>query len=147
MLPDGSVLGGSLHWMIPAGAPATKNAGGWVLQGTFMVAGARLDRDTQAASSLAPVLIGSAFYCRFTDAGPKCIPVKVANQTIAITALAAFSLQDGDAQRDVLWLGVFGAMPMPGQSAQDIAMGVREIHRCETSDEENEVKCKLATMK
>jgi hypothetical protein len=31
-LPDGSVLGGRLHWLVPAGAPATPGAGGFILQ-------------------------------------------------------------------------------------------------------------------
>jgi hypothetical protein len=142
-LPDGTFLGGNVHWLVPDGAEATARAGGWVARGTFLPPSGRLDAEARAVNSLMPVLVGQAFHCRFADKGPRCLPVPATATAVGYTPLGVFTLRDGAARRDVIWLGLFGdaaAAPVAGASAQ---LGIRELHRCETGDDADEVTCKL----
>jgi hypothetical protein len=143
-LDDGTHLGGGVHWIVPKGAAATPRAGGWVAQGMFLTPTNRVDRDGVAVRSLAPVLFGRAFHCRFTDTGAKCMPVPATSKTAGYTLLCTFSLEDGGVRREVLWVGIFGEVPQVG--TVDPALGIKELHRCETT-EDTDVRCQLVSMK
>src|SRR5262249_36496545 len=137
----------ALTWVIPLGASATPRAGGWVAQGAFLQPTATLDlrAGAMAVNSLSPILIGRAFHCRFGDKGPRCVPLP--KMTGAMALLAAFTLQDGDAQREVLWVGQFGQMqPLPGDDP-NVSLGIREVTRCETTEDSETITCKPVAMK
>lgn len=143
MLPDGTYLGGNVHWLVPTDAEASMRGGGWVAQGTFLPPSGRLDDEARAVNSLMPVLIGRAYHCRFAEGGPRCLPVPATAAAVGYTPLGVFSLRSGDIRRDVIWLGLFGTVgetPAPGVDPQ---LGIKELHRCETADGANEVVCKL----
>jgi hypothetical protein len=146
-LPDGTVLGGSLNWMIPEAATATPGAGGWVTRGVV------LEEHLRAAASGAKelslrdisVVVGQVYHCRFTDAGPRCLAAPVTDKARPFVPLASLSLRDGAATRDVLWIGLVA--PPPGSVVFAAATNIQEVHRCETRDDASEVTCKLTAMK
>jgi hypothetical protein len=142
-LPGGGWLGGA-HWIVPVGAAATPKASGWVAQGVFFNPSSGLDRDAMAVNSLAPVLLGRAFHCRFPNEGPVCIEVPATAKTIGYTILGTFSLADGGVRREVIWLGSFGDVQQPGV---DRALGIRQIQRCETTEDSPTIDCKPVTLK
>ncbi len=146
-LPDGKFLGGGVDWVIPKGAAATARAGGWLARGVFMspafaVGGTFFYVDTNKVQAT-PVFVGDLYHCRFADAGPTCIPLKLETSTTGYVLLGAFSLKDGDRRDEVLWVGLFDATP--GVEGGD-ALGVKEIQRCTTREDLGEVTCKKASM-
>jgi hypothetical protein len=141
-LPDGTFFGGSVHWVVPSAAAATPRASGWVAQGTFFAASFASGSGANADVGLrTPVLLGRAYHCRFADAGPQCIPVPVTSTALGFAILGSFSLHDGPAQREVLWIGL---LPVGNTGT---SLEIRELHRCETTEDANEVICKLVSMK
>lgn len=146
-LPDGKYLGGGVDWIIPEDAPATPRSGGWLARGLFMSATRAVTGIDTAASVVRPpsetVFVGSLYHCRFADAGPVCLPVKLETEATGYALLGAFSLRDGAARREVLWLGVF----QPDLAASsDVALAVTEIHRCETTEDSTDITCKRARL-
>lgn len=142
-LPDGQPLGGG-HWIVPAGAKATPKMSGWVAEGIFYAPSSGLSQDAMAVNSLAPILIGRAYHCRFADEGAKCIEVPATAKTSGYTILGSFSLIDGSTTREVLWVGIFGDVAAPGV---DRALGIREIQRCETTEDSPDINCKPVTLR
>ena len=147
LLPDNSVLGGGVHWIIPADAKATPAASGWVAQGLFTRFQNVMDRDPKlGALWLSTVLIGRAYHCRFTNDEPRCLEVPVTRKEVGYVPLGTFSLQEGDVRREVLWIGIFGetAGVVLGN---DAALAIKEVHRCETTENANGVDCKPVAMR
>ena len=142
-LPGGGWLGGA-HWIVPPGSKATPRASGWVAQGVFFNPSSGIDKDAMAVNRLAPVLMGRAFHCRFPNEGPVCIEVPSTKKTFGYTILGTFTLADGATTHEVLWLGLFGEVAQPGV---DRALGIREIQRCETTEDSPTIDCKPVTLK
>ncbi len=143
-LPDGTILGGSLHWIL-SGHTATPRAGGWVAQGAFLQAPVGVDEQGKPLAQRSPVLVGRAFHCRFAEGGPRCLPVPATDKSLVFAALGAFSLRDGDVRRDVLWVGTL-AVDAP-VNPNPMAYEIRVLHRCETTEDSDSVTCKVAAMK
>lgn len=150
VLPDGTYLGGGVTWLVPDGAPATPRSSGWLARGIFVrpaaTTGLTGTRQQNAVNSLAPVLMGQIYHCRFADSGPTCLPLSVTTPTTGYTVFGTFSLKDGDKRREVIWIGIFGEMAA-GVDGGASAMGVSQVQRCETTEDESEVTCKQATLR
>ncbi|CAN5555980.1 hypothetical protein BH09MYX1_BH09MYX1_10750 [soil metagenome] len=139
---DGEYLS-SVSWIIPAHSKATPKMSGWVAKGVFLAASSRLDAEGQRVNSLAPVLVGRAFHCRFPNEGPQCIEVPATKKTFGYTLLGTFSLVEGGVTHEVLWVGLFAEVTAPGA---DRAFGIREIQRCETTEDSPQIDCKPVTL-
>jgi len=142
-LPDGKYLGGGgAHWIVRDGAAATPRAGGWVVSGTVptvIPAG-----DSILVHLSMPAFSGKVLHCRFSDAGPTCISATLAPDTTSYIVLGVLSLRDGEASREVLWVGA--VVPR----AEGFYWGppdVKAIYRCETSEESTDIKCQIATLR
>lgn len=143
-LPGGGYLGGGVSWIIPRNAAATPRAGGWVARGILHSANSSVF-DANAASALSDVFSGEVFHCRFSDDGPVCFPAVTEQGQRSHVLLGVHSLRDGDKVSDVLWLATFGETTSePGGEA---GRGVKDIYRCETSEEATEVTCKKAAVR
>jgi hypothetical protein len=128
-LPDGSLLGGALRWMLQPDAPATPRAAGWVVRLNPLL-----------ALNAGGFLAGDIFYCRFTDTGPACLAVPTAVLSI-FEPLGVFSLAVGEQRTDVLWIEI-----RPSMAVGSVATRPGVITRCETTEDAPEVLCEVAAL-
>jgi len=143
-LSDGSYLGGGVSWIVPKAARSTPRASGWVAAGLEVKAAAGLSREAAIVNSLSTIFLGRAYHCRFGDDLPVCLDVPATREGIGYAVLGVLSLQEGPTRKEVAWLGLFGEMTRGARSPE---LGIREIQRCETTEEASQVTCKLVTMK
>lgn len=144
-LSDGTFLGGGVAWIVPKGGRATPRASGWAMRGIAMNPTAGVTEEQRKINALSAIFFGRGFHCRFADEGPVCLDVPATKEGFGYAILGALSVRDGATTKEVVWLGIFGEMRSAAFSAD--ALGIREIQRCETSEESTAVVCKQVTMK
>lgn len=144
MLPDGKYLGGGISWVVGS-RKATPRASGWAAEGSFARTMFRANGESSLVAHVEPV-ITRIFHCRFSDAGPRCLQAALPKEAASFRLLAAMTVRDGEANHEVLWLG--SQTPVAGTggafSAPDT---IKDIYRCETTEESTEVSCKMATLR
>lgn len=143
-LPDGKYLGGGISWVI-GDRKATPRAGGWAAQAVFTMTIVGQNGDAHLVAHTEPI-IARLFHCRFTDAGPRCLQATLPADVAGFFLLAAMTIRDGDAKTEVVWLG--SQTPVAGTGGLFSAPEtLKDIFRCETTEQSNEVSCKKAALR
>lgn len=150
-LPDGkTVLGGTLNWFIPKGTGDSPGSGGFLANGLVQHAAPTTDHAAaeERVVSNAPFNIGQWYHCRFTKLGPRCFPVSNDAGTSTMAGLAVATIRDGEARRDVIWLGLVEPAAVQTFLANPVLpMSFRELRRCEANDDSDGVTCRTVTMR